>query len=264
MESNKFLDSVPVITFVTRRGGCGKTTSAFSFASAMAEGGSKSLIIDTDPQGSATFAVLSSNDIKGTLLDALTGTEGQVSAKQTKDPNVYILPSSDGLTDRGLREAGVTDEKEFVTRLSRRIGVRAHENFSCVVIDTPPGDCLIQRSAIIAADLVVVVVNPDPFSFQGVAKTIEQVQTTGDGHPRMIRILLNKALPERRISMQFVQGVIPDYKEVMLNSVIHDSTDISNAYLFGDGKSVMTYAPRSKSADEYRQLVAEVKAILNI
>jgi chromosome partitioning protein len=51
--STRHWKNMPVVSFVTQKGGCGKTTLALCLAVAAQQAGKQVVILDTDPQGSA-------------------------------------------------------------------------------------------------------------------------------------------------------------------------------------------------------------------
>ena len=80
-----------VISVVNLKGGVGKTTSAVNIAACWGEIGKKVLLVDLDPQGSASLSIGVSSD-GNELLQALQNTSA-LPVVSTDVPGVDLVPS---------------------------------------------------------------------------------------------------------------------------------------------------------------------------
>lgn len=125
------------VALVNRKGGVAKTTSAVFLAAAFS-GHGKTLLVDCDPQGSALSWAAAAEEAggQGSLFFASVG-----------------LP---------LTSAGREVEK-------------LAGDYDHVVLDTPPGEEKISRSALMAADTAVVVAAPSALDLDRLRPTLELV-----------------------------------------------------------------------------------------
>ena len=113
----------PVIAFANHKGGVGKTTSAVNIASVLGEMGKRVLVIDIDPQGSASLHF----GVRDKGMGFLHAMERTVAAPvlPTAVRGVDLIPSGPALSEAAQRFSGVLGA-ELLARLpcadSRRLG----------------------------------------------------------------------------------------------------------------------------------------------
>ena len=85
------------IAIAHHKGGTAKTTTTVNLAAALAESGHRVLVIDMDPQGSAT-AWLGVRDPEYSVIDAIRGRKNLADLiYETTAPGVQLVPASPGL-----------------------------------------------------------------------------------------------------------------------------------------------------------------------
>ena len=141
------------------KGGTGKTVSAFFLAAALTRYG-KTLLVDCDPQGSALSWAEGAEEDGGHLAFSVMG-----------------LPVRD--VHRKL--------KGF------------EQDYEHIVLDTPPGEIAITRSALLAADTALVPVPPTAIDLDRVMPTLELVADVEPLNDLSFRMLLTRV---RRISRE--------------------------------------------------------------
>lgn len=156
------------ITVANFKGGVAKTTSAVTLAQGLSMRGHKVLLLDLDPQGSATtlFGVLPDAEVETehTAMSLFTGEQDnlQYAIRPTYWPNIDLVCAAPllygaefHLPARQARDAGF----EFWRVLDRGLDL-TREAYDVIVIDTPPSLSYVTINALMAADGVIM---PCPF-----------------------------------------------------------------------------------------------------
>ncbi|MCJ7515275.1 MAG: AAA family ATPase [Dehalococcoidia bacterium] len=158
------------IAFVNHKGGTGKTTSCLSIAGYLAKSGNKVLVVDFDPQASATLGLgIDPMTVEYSVYDAILGQcdgyEGVPMTRlilETKVENLHCAPSQ---FDLAIAEALMLKNKRRATMLNR-ILEEVRPLYDYILIDLPPGSGLLTINGLCAADQVVVPLEPSIYSLE--------------------------------------------------------------------------------------------------
>jgi len=188
-----------VITITSGKGGVGKTTTTANLGTALAMQGKKVAVVDSDIGLRNLDAVLGlENRIVYDLVDVV---EGQCRLRQAliKDkrlPELYLLP------------AAQTRDKNAINSIQmEQLCQQLRQEFDFVLIDSPAGIEQGFRNAIVGADEIIIVANPEMASVRDADRIIGLVEAAGKPEPRLI---LNRLRPEmvKRGDMMDVADVL--------------------------------------------------------
>ena len=178
-----------VITITSGKGGVGKTTTTANLGTALAMQGKKVVVVDSDIGLRNLDAVLGlENRIVYDLVDVV---EGQCRLRQAliKDrrmPDLYMLP------------AAQTRDKNAVTSVQmEQLCQQLRQEFDFVVIDSPAGIEQGFRNAIVGADEIIIVANPEMASVRDADRIIGLVEAAGKTEPRLILNRLRAEMVKR-------------------------------------------------------------------
>jgi len=174
-----------VVVFANQKGGVGKTTSALNVACGLARLGRRVLLVDMDPQATATVAILADaavavhRDGRTMAQVILKGRSLQEAVLRAADaPDGRALPFDLAASHIDLAETDGRREPGFDAALREALdGVRG--DYDWVVVDAPPNLGMLTWMALAAADECIVPVRTEPYDAMGVGLilgTINKVQ----------------------------------------------------------------------------------------
>ncbi len=208
------------IAVVTQKGGAGKTTLATNLAVALADGGDKVLLIDADRQRTA--------------LD-------------------WFAVRSEGSYNGKVTVVGIDNDT-----IHRQVE-NLMAGYSHVIIDGPPRAEKIDRSAMMAADFVLIPVQPSSADVWAAETTIKVVEEARTFRPALFAALVvNRKIPNTVLSKAILELLLEFPVETLKSGI---GQRVAFAESLGRGGSVIEDAAHGLAADEIRALVRELKEL---
>ena len=181
--------------FANQKGGVGKTTITLGVAAALARRGARVLLIDLDPQASATKVLGVDIEERCSVADALLEPERYRLADAIAQ-TAWGFDAAPAETALASRESRRSTADEFVLRnqLDRLDG------YDVVVVDCPPSLGVLTLNALAAASHLVIVTEPTFLALQG----IEELLETHD----LVRAHYNRQLSLAGVIVNRVEGTV--------------------------------------------------------
>lgn len=254
----------PVIAFANHKGGVGKTTSAVNIASVLGEMGKKVLVVDIDPQGSASLhfgvrdkgvgflraAILQARNPAAAARRFLRAMEKTVSAPvvPTAAGGVDLVPSGPALSEAAQKFSGVLGAELLARCLARTRG-----DWELVIIDCPPGPGILTKSALRVSRHVVVPVETNRLALSGLDQLMDTLDSMrGENRmPGVLGVIACRANPRRRVHREIMADLERRFPG-RIAPLVRENVALAEAP--AHGKPVNLYAPFSNGAEDYRQV----------
>ncbi len=248
------------IATVSVKGGCGKTSTSLALAQVLSQTGSKVLLIDLDPQASATQHMVVDEDPEynydRTIREVLLGEAYLKDILVHPWENVAFAPADLRLQNI---EVELASENNPIFILNDVLEEVASE-YDYAIIDTSPNTGLMTRSALTAADYVIcpVLLEGWPVMALDLAfSLIEGVRRSQRYIGKNIeRILIapNFYVDNLVVTRSFHYALRQGYTDYLADTVIHRTTEISQVF----AQPQAQLKQDSKPYQEYLNLVNEL------
>ena len=250
---------VRVTACTNQKGGVGKTTTVINLAAFLALSGTRTLVIDLDPQGNATSGLgIDRRFVEYSAYDALVdGVPIQDLIIGTSIEGLDLVPSAPALSGAEIELVGVAARERRLTASLAGLNGR----YERVLIDCPPSLGLLTVNALTAADGVLIPIQTEYYALEGLSQLVNTIRRVREGlNPRLEidGVLLTMYDARTNLSAQVASEVRRHMNGSVFRTVVPRSVRLSEAP--SHGLPIALYDPASRGADAYRELAGEVVA----
>jgi len=239
------------ICVINQKGGVGKKTTAVSVAAGLARNDKRVLLIDMDPQGDVAHS-LATNKEKS-LYDFLTGKCSLPECTSVLGKNLDIIHSTDNLTKINVFLAkhdnpALVLKKQFLSL----------QGYDYIIIDCQPSLSLLNQSIMAYADEAMIPVATTYLSYTGLEVMYEAIKEINRyfDHSLEIKYIVPTLHDKRNKLNKEIHAELKKVYGKLVTNPIRINSKLSEAPQAG--KSIYSYAPSSRGAKDYLDLVNNV------
>ena len=245
-----------IISVANQKGGTAKTSTAHALITGATYKGKKALAIDFDPQGNLSYIM----GADATRAGAYEIMKHEATAKEVIQHTEQgdIIPASLNLAGADTEFSG----KPGIDFYLKAALDPLKNDYDLIVIDTPPTLGTLIINALTASTEVIIPMQADILSLQGLYQlneTISQVKSYCNNALTVGGILLTQ-FSDRTVLARDLRETIQDkcneLNIPLLNTVIRSGVAVKEAQTMQE--SLYDYAPKSKPAQDYLQLLNEI------
>jgi chromosome partitioning protein len=244
-----------------QKGGVGKTTTAITLARCLADRGLRTLLIDSDPQGSITVTLRLKPEayLSDFILNQL----------RLADCTVPVAERLDVLC--GNRETTAMEQRIFTMYGREHVFQNAfrmyEESYDAIVVDVAPSISLLQACSMVFCQNVLIPISMDTLSVSGAGATIFSAQTIGDSVRTPIRsigllpTIVNRRYGLTDVVMKMITQLSETYKIPVLNTIRTDQIIGKAARMH---QMVADADPKAKALEDYEAATTAILEILGV
>lgn len=245
-----------IIAIANQKGGVGKTTTTINLSASLAATKKRILLIDLDPQGSATVG--SGVDKKNLPVSINEVLLREVEAAATivhSEWGFDVLPSNGDLTVAEVRLLNSDRREQGLKEILMPLG----SQYDFILIDCPPSLNMLTVNALVAADSVLVPIQCEYYALEGLTSllgSIERIRRAANPELQLEGLLRTMYDGRNRLTIEVSEQLLTHFGEKVYQTVIPRNVRLAEAP--SHGMPAMNYSKQSQGAAAYLALAGEM------
>lgn len=236
-----------IFTAAVIKGGTAKTTTCAALSQAAAAAGQQVLAIDLDPQANFS-SFIGADPNKPGSYDLLNGAAAAPQLIQQTAQGIFAISASRDLGTIKTTPASAIKLQKALEPIKK--------DFDLCFIDTPPGILELQNVALHAAAGLIIPIEPDSSSLQGLYQIADMANHARKRNPDLsfTGIVLTKYDSRPAINRYMKDVLIKKGEEMRIPYLMDIRQGIKVREAQAMQQSLFDYAPRSNPAKDYKKL----------
>lgn len=245
-----------IFAVVNQKGGVGKTTAVVNLGTALATFyRQRVLLCDLDGQASMTTSLgIPTDGSIPTIYEVLKGEKVLNQVIRQRKP-LWVAPANLSMTAIDIELAGEIGRELLLKNSLLEVAGR----FDWIFCDCPPALGIATYNALVAADNVLLVLEPEYLALQGTKKILENIEVVKNILNKNLDIggvLINKYDRRRKLTFEVEKIIREFFGNVVFKTTISENVTLAEAPSYQ--KTIFEYAPRSSGAEDYKKLAKEL------
>lgn len=255
-----------VIAIHLVKGGVGKTTMVHALASRASALGLRTLVLDLDQQAnlSTSFGIYSRPKHDPTILDVHMG---QMGSKKVRIQDaivkvtdfLHVIPSNLSLANL---DVAIIQGTENLGRLFSDMFKPVRNDYDLIFIDCPPSLSRVTSAAHCFASKILMPVNMDRFSLDGLDLTLDHVALLKKKFSAKaeVHVVINKFDARQKLGFEIINQLTSEHKDILCETYISTSKQIDNSV--AGGECLWNPSSGKNSAlEDFHNLLVEIFAL---
>lgn len=246
------------IAIANMKGGIGKTTTALCLADSLSKRGKRVLLIDTDPQRSATGVYSARTEDTNTLADIMYEDTDAAECVQHLDMGDII--ASDAILMEADTKVDVDADRFYHLQDACK---SLEDKYDIIIMDCPPGNGVLLGNVLSYANGIIMPITCDRFGIQGMTEFVDVMkQYIKRINPtlRILGVLIIKYKGRLSLTRELEDELIPNLVSKMGTKLyetrIRESVKCQEAQALN--LRLSNYAPHCTTSEDYESFTDEL------